>query len=257
MKQTLLILFTLFAVLACKKKNTAKPDTIPKPAPGTYICTGESYTSFETYCRDAFEPVTITYVSDSVIGVGNSVENLIYDTSSSTADEIHFHYATYRSYRGLIYFPKTRHIIFSSSASASMGSASTSLSDSLYKPEPLLHSYANEIEGSHAFTGIYYDSLYPPAPTYDSTANLNTNITFTVINDSTIQFDKQFVYMGITDSVLHYRSTDPINHEIIWQTYHTLNRTSTIRYNYLTHAINFKQFFWTVGATKAAILNTP
>lgn len=257
MKQTLLVLLILFAVLGCKKKNTAKPDTIPKPTPGTYICMGESYTSFEPYCRDAFKPVTITYVSDSVIGVGNPVENLVYDTSSTTTDEIHFHYASYRSYRGLVYFPKTRHIIYYTSASASMGSTSTSLSDSLYKPEPLLHSYVNEITGSHAFNGVFYDSTYPPATTYDSTANLNSNITFAVINDSTLQFDKQFVDMGFTDSVLHYRSTDYINHEIVWQTYHTLNRTSTLRYNYITHAINFTQFYWTVGATKTAILNTP
>jgi hypothetical protein len=263
-----IILFTLWAQIACTHKgaivtpvlpidsgNNTATDTVLKPASGTYLCMGTAYKTGEPNCPDAFVAISINYANRAAITAGNNYNTyyMQYNKTYSSPNSIAFSWTYSTDFATLYYDPTTKHFSFRYGSSTSSGGVSTEVTDSGYKPNPFLRSYLNNICGTRNLIGTVYDSQYSPAPHFDTSYDVNANITFTAINDSTIHFNKH-ILANMGDSILHYKYTDSLNEQIVWQTFHTQTVMSTLRYNYTTQALTFEQWYYKIYTTKSVTL---
>ncbi len=231
----LLVVLVLMQFSCTHKSDIKLPlvDTIKKPADGTYLCMGYCYPGNAPQCDDAFEEVQIRRISDSVLiinGIPVSYKGLFNPPMYAHFSNVYDIY----SYE-LNYDPDKKHFSYNYGWGNKYSTYYASLSDK-YKPNPFLHSYVDSIKGSWTLTGTRSDQVYPNV---DTTYDVALDVTFTVRNDSTIVFSGQL--LGLEDSVLHYKYTDSINLQAVWQTFHTYAIASTLRYNYSSNIITFEQ----------------
>ena len=130
--------------------------------------------------------------------------------------------------------------LYEGQAHGSSGGNWFSLSTVSYNPNSSVKQYISNIAGAKSLSGWVYDTLlYHPSDPYTSRA-VDTNITFSVLNDSTLSFDCDLIRVG--DHMLHYKLTDYTVNSIVFQTFHMYNyEISTLTYYYLTDSIVFEQ----------------
>lgn len=192
--------------------------------------------------ENAFIMIEILALDEHNIVVNN--DTLPYQSSLSKNDTIVFkkdesQYYKLR-YEELRYDKKQGVLMYDYQYNFSNAGASYKVSNYHYKPNPNIGNYVSKIVGTKLMSGVYYDTLYRRLPTEDSSATLNLTMTFSALNDSTIEFRETLLQN--MPSVLHYMATDAATNSVIFQSEATLSKKySVLTYNYTSNSFIFEQ----------------
>ena len=235
------ISFVLMVQLSCTHKNalvnTIDPGAKGKivlPQPGTYICNGHSfYTSYGWGTDNVFSLLVILPFNDSSVMIGGGVMRYSY-TDSIYKREVFV--GEHSNNQQLDYYFENKTISF---YSWNYDGSTTLVTDSTYRSDTSVPRYMGYILGTKNLSGTFADSSMG---SHDTVARHDTtkSITFTAINDTTFQFSGQILDFG--DNVLHYKYIDKINGVIVWETFHTDYKYSSLTYNYSSGQICFEQW---------------
>jgi hypothetical protein len=126
--------------------------------------------------------------------------------------------------------------VYSSSYHLSNGSLNTKY----YQPNRSLKDYLPYIVGPKPLSGTAHDTLLTRTPN-DSSWTINTTITFTAVNDSTIAFNKGFLFYTNGDT-LHHMQTNESKNTVVFQSFRLDNfAITTLTYNYTAHSLAYEQ----------------
>ncbi len=251
----LCIAATLLCVASCKKKPKDNTTTTPKntyasqikgswllAGPGClengsdYSCSGVfSYFSFtalndtEIVCSlsDTLKYVSTNTDSQIVTFVGNAVfyksvysETLIYHYSTNT---INYSY----NYNG--------------ASSGQYFAGSGNLQPINWPGASTIKKYTDNIIGTKLLSGTLFDSIYMPY-TKDSTVLISDSVTFTLINDSVLKYNKDYARVG--NDELYFKTLNEQTQTIVFETLHSpLDPKATLTYNYATNKITLEQAY--------------
>jgi hypothetical protein len=245
----------LFAYLAgCKKSS---PSYTSSKMNGTRIWIGSTHRTGSVPPPDVFTEFGVTVVNSTTVMVGT--DELRYSEVDPKTHVITFnHYFDPASPRGngswLDYDPATNAMGYGTGSSWSSGSYGYGVSTAGYKPNPSLKSYIPDIVGVKALSGTCIDKQTYHQPKVDTAYDVNINMTFTAINDSSITFN--YDILGFGDNTLHYKYTNDNIQAVIFQTFHEETyRISTLTYYYVTHQITFIQDSKDIGTNRYLQLN--
>ncbi len=230
----------------CKKHQNTAPTTTSYTSAGmngTWLWLGPSASSDYGFPSDAFAQFAVAVLNNkSVLILGDTLQFRSIDTPSGA---IIFYrndgsYSFQINEEWLYYYPANNSMHYTKQESASYGGSYIDVSTSVYQPNSSIKDYVMNIAGTKALSGMGYDTLVTRNPN-DSTYNVNVNMNFGIVNDSTITFDHDILNIGA--DTLHYKSTDNIAKTVTFQNFHYYSFfTSTLTYNYATGKIVFEQY---------------
>lgn len=187
---------------------------------------------------DDFYPLHIKVLDKNTIQEGNNT--LYYNTAGSTDGLIVFYSKESDPDIKLTYNLNDKSIEYVQDYSSGGYTWRYNLFTALYKPNPSIKNYVSKIVGARTLSGTRYDTVNgADTPNYSSQP-ITANIAFTIVDDSTIRIDKDFLL--VQDSVLHYKSTDYAAKTITFQNFHIYSiSVSTVTYNYENETLIFEQ----------------
>ena len=240
---------------SCKKSKLEKkqPDnllhTYVSKMGGARIWAGTGANGFPAPGFDVFFSFQKTVLNDSaVIGPGNTLKYKSIDTAAKT---ITFFVELSGTLSGMSVVTET--LVYNYAENSMHDSYSygcdycygfLDVSTLVYPVNTSLKSAVSKMDGVISVSGICYDTISSPA-NRDSMYTINTNIQLTIVNDSTITCDKDFI--GIGHDTLHYRSSN--TNTIIFQTFHVpddLGSFTSLTYNYGSNTYKFEQNKWNI-----------
>lgn len=245
MKRVLYLSLMVFAFASCKKDNTtvtpagpSNPDstktTFSAKMTGNWIGIGWATGNSHNDPPDAFRQFSVLAVNDKTVVVdGHTLKYVSFDSSTK---EVTYEYRDSYTYIEDLHFnPADNSMSLYWSSKYDVGDIITSN----YKPNALLKNYVNDITGPKFLSGTAYDTFVMRHP-MDSTYAINTTVTFTAINDSTLIFDKDF--FDFERDTLRYKVTDEVSKTVVFQNFHSSEfQISTLTYNYATKSLVFEQ----------------
>ncbi len=118
-----------------------------------------------------------------------------------------------------------------------------------------LSGYIKDIIGTKKLSGQARKAMANTFPVDDTIYNVNDSITFTLVDDTTIRYSKDYIgiyskddLISIKDDLLHYKMHDATAKTITFQTYHDEPEFTTLTYNYGTNKVIFEQYYQTSPA---------
>lgn len=235
--KNLLLFLVVLAFLSCRKKEK---EAFPG-LNGTWVGIGSTYSSGSITPPDAFYPIRVRVIDANSIAVFS--DTLPYDAAISNDDSAVFNvvstYYPALNYTMLVYNKRSQYVVYSSSAGSSSGHGSTHLSSAGYHSNPLLKGFIQKLSGNRTLSGIFHEVSFYPAKdtTYDTTLQVN----FTVVNDSTIAFDKSITEPG--GDTLHYKRTGNAATNVVFEVFHIESRSiTTLEYDAITNAVSLREW---------------
>jgi hypothetical protein len=226
--------------MAACRKGKNPPSYTSSKMNGNRLWLGAASSTGNGSSPDAFVQFGVTVVNATSVRV--FADTLQFSSIDPSSHAIIFYRniepSSYRYNEARLYYnPADNSMEYFLELNGSYGGEFINVSTSAYKPNSSLKNYVANIAGTKGLSGTGYDTSY--FPELDSSYNLNVSINFTIINDSTITFDKNI--LGIGDSALHYKSTNDAAKTVTFQTLHYFYPMSTLTYNYGTGKIVFEQ----------------
>jgi len=269
MKPYLFFFMVLFAsvFIACKKTPVSPKNTgTNEPNNLTYASklsrtwfmdgSGNNFNSPRSDGGDLFRSLSFFALNDTVVidvtypAYAYWVDTLRYtgkDTVTHTVrffgDSVFDQSYTWGSME-LIYYYLNDSIVANYRISARYGGEDGKIHTGSRRYDPFLQSYLSAIQGVWPLSGTLYDTLVTGQGTVYGDTLISDNITISIVDDSTLRFDK--VYLGSVPSgfdTLHFKTIDYSGHKIIFQSYHDFagGEAATLTYDYIGNKVILEQ----------------
>ncbi|MBX2905838.1 MAG: hypothetical protein KF744_07365 [Taibaiella sp.] len=235
--RNLRLVLVVLAFFSChKKEKEAFPGLT-----GTWMGIGHTQASGSITPPDAFWPVAVHVIDNNTIAVFR--DTLPYNSGISNDDSAVFkivsNYNPALNFTSLVYNKRRREVLYISSGGSSSGSGSTYLSSAKYHPNPFVKNILKKLSGTRAFSGTIHDLTFWPRR--DTTYETSVDVTFTIVNDSVLAFNRSILIPG--GDTLHYKATDNSANTVTFETFHLSDDDiTTVMYNTTTDAVTIKEW---------------
>lgn len=233
-------LFPVLVVLcfcSCRKKEK---EVFPGLT-GTWIGIGNSYSSGSITPPDAFYSIKVQVINENNVLVFGDTLPLATDLSNddiAVFNEVS-DYNPGLNYRKLVYHKRNRYVEYSSSAGSSSGHGSSYLSSAGYHPNPSVKDIVKKLAGIKVLSGTVHEKFYYPVR--DTTYDTSIQVTFSMVNDSTVAFNRSVSVPG--GDTLHYKLTGTPANTVTFEVFHLgANSITTLVYNIATGAVVFREW---------------
>lgn len=255
---TYLTCLFLWAVAGCKKKDPEKDADSTKGIGRTRLFVGtRTANDVGTNC-DVFMPISLTALNKHQV-LGNWVDTLTFQPSVSSviykfasSKEVDDYGKIHQYDAGLSWNPVNDTMNYNWHYSGAYSSGYLwDLYDlhSLNAYDRSLSGYVKDIIGTKKLSGQARKAMANTFPVDDTIYNVNDSITFTLVDDTTIRYSKDYIgiyskddFISIKDDLLHYKMHDATAKTITFQTYHDEPEFTTLTYNYGTNKVIFEQY---------------
>lgn len=230
MKKLLPVLVVLCFCACRKKEKEAFPGLT-----GTWIGIGNSYSSGSITPPDAFYPIKVRVIDANSVLVRGDTLPLAAGMSNedSTVFQKVSDYYPNLNYTRFVYHKRSSYVEYSSSAGSSSGHGSEYLSSAGYHPNPFVKDIVTKLAGTRALSGTIHEESYYPVS--DITYDTSMQVTFSMVNDSTIAYDRSILVPG--GDTLHYKLTGNPANTVTFEVFHLDGNTiTTLVYNTVTGA---------------------
>jgi hypothetical protein len=120
-----------------------------------------------------------------------------------------------------------------------------------YPQNFLLHDYTHKMAKTVLLSGPCRDFSTLRVP-QDSSYNINENVAFVLVNDSTLRYIPNFLHAE--DNLVHYKSVNESAKTIVFQSYYQTSQKqafTTLTYNYGNNTYIFEQEYTTIYESKS------
>lgn len=239
--KNLLVFLGLLCLFSCRKTEAEKKKEALAGLNGTWIGIGHSFSSGSIPAPDAFYPIRVHVIDANVISVFGDTLPLATDQSNDDSAVFKYVPDSYpvRESATLVYHKRTHVVSYSRWAGSYYGHGSFYLSSADYRSNPLLKDIVRKLSGTRIFSGTVHNVSYGPPS--DTTYETSIQVTFTIVNDSTLAFNKSILTPD--GDTLHYKTTDNSANTVTFESFHFYDDDiTTVTYNAASNAVTLKEW---------------